>query len=287
MTSSICINMNTKDFIKKYDAEYISSRSNARITDISKLCDKKYREVQRRFLAEGVKLTSEALTHSSVDCILISESAVNKLDRIFEIADAARSAGSEMLLLSDSVFEKVSTERAPQGVIAVVNYMDHLHSSGDFLLWQQGKRLLMLDGIRDPGNLGTILRSAEALGIEGVVLYDCADIYNTKTVRAAMGSVFRLPTFSTDSGRQCVELMNSIGRRTIGAALGDHSLVLGQFDVLSSDCPIIGNEGHGISDEVLSECSDLVVIPMCGETESLNAAQATACILWEYNRNNI
>ncbi len=285
MTSSICINMNAKDFINKYGAEYISSRTNPRIIAYAKLSDKKYRDELGLFLAEGVKLTAEALSHSEVDCILISESAVSRNDRIFEIADASSLAGVRVLLLSDSAFEKVSTEKSPQGVIAVVKCLAAKHISHGFAQWQDGKRLMMLDGIRDPGNLGTILRSAEALGVDGVILHDCADIYNNKTVRAAMGTLFRITTYSADNGVECVKMMRSLGRRVLGAALGDHVLTLGEFDVDPTDCPIIGNEGHGISPDVLAECTALLKIPMSGETESLNAAQAAACILWEYRRN--
>ena len=286
MTSSICINMNITDFTNKYGSEYISSRSNPRIVAFSKLADKKYRDEQKLFLAEGVKLAEEALTYTEVECILISESAVSKNDRIFEIADVASAKGVKLLLLSDSAFEKITTERAPQGVIAVVKYLNDKHISTGFLAWQDGKRLMMLDGIRDPGNLGTILRSCEALGIGGIVLHDCADLYNNKTVRAAMGTLFRLTTYSVQDGAKCVKMMRDNGRRVLGAALGEHVLTLGEYETLPTDCPIIGNEGHGISRQVLEECTALLKIPMSGETESLNAAQAAACILWEYRRNN-
>lgn len=284
MTSSICINMISKELMNKYGAEYISSRSNPKIVSYSKLSDKKYRDESGMFLAEGVKLTAEALTYSAVECILISERATVNDDRIFEIADTARVKNVKIKLLSDTAFEKISTERSPQGVIAVVNYMSDKHVTDNFNTWQEGRRLMMLDGIRDPGNLGTILRSAEALGINGVILHDCADLYNNKTVRAAMGTLFRLSTYRTDNGAECVKTMRSIGRRVLGAALSNNVLTLGEYDTLETDCPVIGNEGHGISDKVLFECSACVKIPMAGETESLNAAQAAACILWEYRR---
>ncbi len=276
--------MNSNEFIKKYGAEYITSRSNPKIVALGKLSDKKYRDEQGLFLAEGVKLALEALTYADVECILISERATVKDDRVFEIADTAQRNNVRLMLLSESAFEKVSTERAPQGVIAVVKYLRDKHTADNFTAWQSDRRLIMLDGIRDPGNLGTILRSAEALGINGVVLHDCADLYNNKTVRAAMGTLFRLSTFCTDNGSECVKAMKSLGRRVLGAALSDNVLTLGEYDTLETDCPVIGNEGHGISRDVLDACTACVKIPMSGETESLNAAQAAACILWEYRR---
>ena len=284
MTSSICINMINKELIEKYGAEYISSRSNPKIVSYGKLSDKKYRDGSGLFLAEGVKLALEALTYADVECILISERATVKDDRIFEIADTAIQKNVKLILVSDTAFEKTSTEKSPQGIIAVVRYLEDRHTTDNFNSWQEEKRLIMLDGIRDPGNLGTILRSAEALGMNGVVLHDCADLYNSKTVRAAMGTLFRLPTFRTVDGVECVKAMRSLGRRVLGAALSNNVLTLGEYDTFETDCPVIGNEGHGISSEILNECTACVKIPMAGDTESLNASQAAACILWEYRR---
>ena len=276
--------MINKELMNKYCAEYISSRANPKIVSYGKLSDKKYRDENGLFLAEGVKLALEALTYSEVECILISERATVNDDRIFEIADTALSKNVKLILLSETAFEKVSTEKSPQGIIAVVKYLSDKHTTDNFNAWQDGRRIMMLDGIRDPGNLGTILRSAEALGINGVVLHDCADLYNSKTVRAAMGTLFRLSTFRTANGAECVKTMRALGRRVLGAALSNNVLILGEYDILETDCPIIGNEGHGISQEVLDECTACVKIPMAGATESLNAAQAAACILWEYRR---
>ena len=271
-----------KDLIEKYGCEVITSRANARITAYSKLSDKKFRDGQKQFLAEGVKLTEEALLYASVSALLISESAAEREETESLIA-SAHAKRAEIVILSESVFDKVSTESAPQGVISVLRYPDN--KGLDFSTWQSGKRLIMLTEIRDPGNLGTVLRGAESLGMNGVILDRCADIYNSKTVRASMGSVFRVPAFVTCDGKKCISDLKAAGRRVFAASLGENDLVLGKYETKFSDCIVIGNEGHGISDGIKNECSCCVRIPMTGKAESMNAAMAATCIMWEYQRN--
>ncbi len=276
--------MKIYEFINRYNAEYIRSRSNQSCVTLSKLGDKKYRDAEGMYLAEGVKLTLEALRYTDCECVVISSSAVLKNQKAEECASAANEKNVRLIVCEDQVFEKISTEKAPQGVICAVKYQRSLHVSENFGVWQSNKRLLMLSEVRDPGNLGTIMRTAEALGIDGVILADCADIYNSKVVRAAMGTLFRLPVFVCDSAVSCIKEMQACGRRTIAAALSENSLTLGKYELERSDCVIIGNEGHGLSDEMISAAENTVMIPMAGNTESLNASSAASCIMWEYYR---
>ena len=274
--------MDRLEFTNRFYAEYISSRTNPKTVLFSKLQSLKTRDEERLFLAEGVKLSLEALSYSECEYIVFEESFALRGGISEEIATRANELGVKIILMSDSAFEKVSTEKSPQGVIAVVKYMDKLHTGDFFEEWQQSRRVIMLDEIRDPGNLGTIIRSAEAMGYSGIILAGCADIYNPKTIRAAMGGVFRLPAFITDNGAECVRLMNNSGRRTLAAALGEHTMTLGEYEISDSDCIIIGNEGHGISVDVLAECTACVKIPMSGLAESLNASIAASFFMWEY-----
>lgn len=284
--------MNLELFLEKYGAEYIQSRSNRKTVDYSKLAEKKYRDQSRLFLAEGVKLTEEALKYSreGVVNVVIAQTAVERAseespyDRVIGIAKTANELEVKLSVFADSAFEKITTESAPQGVIAVVPYQNNLLETESFARWQNGRRLIMLEEIRDPGNLGTIMRSAEAMGIEGMILSKCADIYSPKVVRAAMGSLFRMPVFVTMNGIGCVNDMKNAGRRVLAAALGWYSLTLGDYEVDPMDCAVIGNEGHGMPDAMISECTACLRIPMAGNTESLNASAAAACILWEYYR---
>lgn len=274
--------MKTEEFVRKHGAAYVTSRNNPKCVAYSKLTDIKYRT--EYFLAEGEKLSAEALRFADVKEILISTSANE--DKAEYFASAANDSGVSVTVLEENAFDKIATEKSPQGIIAVVKLMRKLHldDSADFIEWQNGKRLLMLDELRDPGNLGTIIRTAEALGITGVVLSGCADIYNPKTVRASMGSIFRMSMYSTKDGSARVGELQSVSRRVLASALDDRAYTLSTFELNLTDCVVIGNEGHGISRKILDKTTDTFMIPMSGSTESLNAASAAAVILWEYYR---
>ena len=281
--------MKLDEFLSYYHAEYISSRSNAKVVALGKLSDKKYRDRESVFLADGVKLAGEAVNYAHPEYLILAESALDTA-AAQKTAEQYKAAGIPIYVFSDPAFDKISAEQSPDGIIAALAYMTGLHTftmRGDiskFDDWQNERRLLLLDSIRDPGNLGTILRSAEAMGITGVILAGCADIYNRKTVRAAMGTLFRMPLYITDDSIPLIHKMKDSGRRVLAAALGEHTLTLGDYDVLVTDCPVIGNEGHGLSDNVIGACTACVRIPMAGNTESLNAASAAVCILWESYR---
>lgn len=283
--------MKLDEFLPYYKAEYISSRSNAKVIMLGKLSDKKRRDRESIFLADGVKLAQEAVRYAKPEYLILAESAIDTA-AAKETAELYKTAGIPIYVFSDAAFDKISTEKSPDGIIAALAYMTGLHKitmRGDiskFDDWQKNRRLLMLDSIRDPGNLGTILRSAEAMGVTGVILADCADIYNRKTVRAAMGTLFRMPLYivNADDRIPLIHKMQDSGRRVLAAALGEHTLTLGDYDVFENDCPVIGNEGHGLSQDVIDACTACVRIPMAGNTESLNAASAAVCILWESYR---
>ncbi len=258
------------------EAPFITSRQNSKVVSTAKLADKKYREASGLFLSDGVKLTLEASRFGLIKEVFVRESsAENHLETVVE----AKSAGAEIFVLSDAAFDKITGEKSPQGIIGTAE-MKLCQRCDEY--FGEGKNILFLDSVRDPGNLGTILRSAAAMGNVAVVLFSCADLYNPKTVRAAMGAVFKLEISLCQNGAEYIKLLNSKGRRTIAACLKSDSFKLGEFEKRIDDCIIIGNEGHGISDEILSVCSDTVIIPMNENTESLNAAVAASIILWEY-----
>ncbi|MCI9449350.1 MAG: RNA methyltransferase [Clostridiales bacterium] len=269
---------------------YILSRQNARVSAAASLSEKKFRETHGAFLCEGIKLTEEALKFGSVREVFVRESSSASME---SIALFARGRGAQVTVLSDHAFDKISSEKSPQGIIAVA---ETRHFNDDPTAISSDKTVLLLDSVRDPGNLGTILRSACALGNVCTVLYSCADVYNPKTVRAAMGAIFKSDIFTATDIRGFLEKLKSgrlpegqsggqpEGRRIIAALPSGDSLVLGKYSPQRGDCLVIGNEGHGISDEVTEIATDTVMIPMGENTESLNAAVAASVILWEYFR---
>lgn len=187
-------------------------------------------------------------------------------------------------MLSEQAFRKVSTEQAPQGIIAVCEIPDE-QSFDDFIYEASDIKILAIDGMRDPGNLGTVMRSALAFGLDALLVGDCADIYSPKTVRASMGAVFSLPIIVCDELSEYLLRLKNGGRRIIGAVLRDNSLNLGAYKLDYRDIIVIGNEGHGISKNVLDVCTDYLKIPMMPSSESLNAATAASIIMWEYFKN--
>ena len=248
---------------------YISSRTNKTVTFLASLEKKKYREEAGLYLCEGRKLCREALGNCRVRYAVVKEDSA--CDEIMEMCEAS---GGEIMVLSDSAFEKISQDSAPDGIIFAVEIKD----DGEECF--EGERIVMLDSVRDPGNVGTVIRSAAAFGFDRVILCNCADIYNPKTVRATMGALFKMRFTVVQSAAAIIERLKDEGRRVIAAALGEEALTLGKSPIKGDDCFVIGNEGHGVSEETLAACTDVIKIPMSEKTESLNAAVAASVIMW-------
>ena len=259
---------------------YIASRQNPRVSAAVRLSDRRRRESTRTFLCEGVKLTLEAVRAGLVTEAYICESDAA---RLISVARDVMSVGGEVFVLARPAFERISTESAPQGVISLCRMREFITPEAAI---ERDGPMLLLDSVRDPGNLGTVIRSASALGGVMTVLLSCTDVYNSKTVRASMGAVFKSDIACVSDGIGFVRELTERGRRVIAASPAGESMVLGRDPICRSDCIIIGNEGHGISDELLSVCTSTLVIPICADTESLNASAAAAVILWEWVRGD-
>ena len=271
--------------------EVITSRNNTLIKWAASLADKKGRAEQESFIAEGYKLTLEALKSGlPVTHIFVLEDKADEiLERFSEYSDKKELDGCEVILLSESAFSKISTEKAPQGVISVIKYLDFFANMDiiykeDFFI-SRGERVLSLYSLRDPGNLGAVVRSAVAFGVEHIVLSsDSADIYNPKTVRAAMGSLFKVKVSYVRDFASFVEAARANGRKVYAAELTDSAKSLTDISLSSDDIFIIGNEGHGISPEISEKCTASVYIPISDKTESLNASVAASVLMWEQNK---
>ncbi len=259
---------------------YISSRTNETVVSLSKLKDKKERDNTGLYLCEGFKLCCEAVELTKIKYALVRE---NKADNERYMSLAEKSGGS-VVVLSEGAFDKITTDKASDGIIFVIEKENSGEISADDI---KGERICALDSVRDPGNVGTILRSAAAFGFDRVLLWDCADLYNPKTVRATMGAMFKIKTTVVSDPVRLIGEMQKSGRRVIATALSHNSMTLGKSKIYKSDCPVLGNEGHGVSDAVLDACDATMIIPMSGKTESLNAAAAAAVILWEYGREEL
>jgi len=272
----------------KFINEMITSRNNPIVKWAASLSSKKGRDASKSFIAEGEKLSLEALeAHLPITHIFISESKKARvIEKISVYISDELYKSTEVIVLSDSAFEKISTEISPQGIITVIKYLDFfreidiIYKEEFFLL--PNERVIILSSLRDPGNLGAVIRSAAAFGVEHIILTaDSADLYNPKTVRSAMGSLFRIKATVVKDMVSCVEMLKSNGRRVFAAELSENAVELSEVSLISTDAVIIGNEGHGISAELSESCSGSIYIPISKKTESLNAAVAAAIFMWE------
>ena len=257
----------------------ITSRSNPAIVATAALKEKKFRERERLFVLEGFKLMSEAVRSGvELERVFATENAASKCTEI--------APDTEIITVSESVYEKMSSEKSPQGVICVAKYIDKIHNIYKIYNMEdfsgQKKRVLLLSSLRDPGNLGTVIRSAAAFGCEEIILSsDCADIYNPKTVRAAMGTLFRQRISYVPSLTDTVGVMREAGYSVYSAVLDEGAVPLNKLTLGRSTAFVIGNEGHGIDPEVVTNSTGTVYIPMAEGVESLNASAAAAVIMWQ------
>ena len=258
---------------------HITSRSNPTVVSAAALKERKYREKEYSFIFEGIKLFEEAL--KSGICITNVFATEKVYEKCKEMAPKL-----DITMVSDGVYEKLSNEKSPQGVICVAKYIDKIHNINKIYnkeeFSESKKRILLLSSLRDPGNLGTVIRSAAAFGCDEIILSsDCADIYNPKTVRAAMGTLFRQRISVVQSLSDTVKLMTDGGYRVCAAVLDDKAQPLNRLDIDRKTAFIIGNEGHGIDNDVIKAAGNTVYIPMAEGVESLNAAAAAAVFMWE------
>lgn len=252
--------------------EVITSRQNPLCTHIRKLAaSASYRRQHGEFLCDSPKLLEEALLRGGdLHTVVCTEGA----------ALPPIPAGVRLVQVPGDVMESLSPAKTPQGVLSVCGML-----STKLPAKLEGKRYVVLDGVQDPGNVGTILRTADAFSADGMLLVNaCADLYNPKTVRATMGAVFRCPVWTCDV-EALRELLTVSGLPMYGAALRTDTLDARTVDY--SRCAIaIGSEGKGLSQAMLERCDRTVMIPMQAHCESLNAAIAATVLLWEAARND-
>ena len=276
----------------RINREIITSRANPTVKWMASLADKKGRERYSSFLAEGEKLTLEtAVSGIPVSHIAVESSRAEALLPKLELAFSGELyRDTELIILSDSAFEKISTERAPQGVISVVKHLDFFKRMDiiyreEISSWSD-EHILTLCSVRDPGNLGAVIRSAVAFGVDRIVLTDdCVDVYNPKTVRSAMGSLFKVKINVVSDLSEFITVFKSLGRRVFAAELRDGAVSLADAELSLSDTVIIGNEGHGIPENISKLCTNSVYLPISDKTESLNASVAASIFMWEQSKN--
>lgn len=247
--------------------EYITSLANQKVKHIAKLIrDKKYRNSENLIVCEGEKMLNEAL-NQNVKIVTIL--AIKSHEKTVENIDA------DVCIVKDHIIESISDTKTPQGIIFAC-----IDIKFDENLLEQMQKIIILDNIKDPGNLGTIIRSASAFSIDAIVLLgDCADHKNPKVIRSTMGAIFKTPIFKL-SHKECFE---KIKVPIFATYLDENSVDINRVN-LTSSAVIIGNEASGICEKTISFADKKIIIPMNQNSESLNASVACSIVMWEMSK---
>ena len=251
----------------------ISSIHNPTVASLRELQKARARREQGLFLADSVKMVREAIALTLCRTLIVERGREG--DYAQEIAQA-QSLGCDVLLVTAAVMNALSEQKTPQGIMATVAIRPEPQAFS-------GSLIVAMDGVQDPGNVGTILRTADAAGFDGALLSGaCADLYSAKTLRATMGSVFRVPTRRTDDLPAALTAMRESGYAVVATELGGADFY--------AHCPhekcvlVIGSEGRGVSPEVRAVATHHLALPMRGGAESLNAAVAAGIMIYEMAR---
>jgi len=256
---------------------YIESKENNLFKLIKKLKEKRFRIKEEKFLLEGLRLVEEAIKAKvMIENIIINEKVKDKI--LFE--DYIKTFDERKIVIMDNkLFLQITQTENPQGIVAVVkNKEGKLDVNGSFYV--------VCDKVQDPGNLGTIIRTSHAAGADGIILTKgTADIYNDKTLRSTMGSIFYIPVFYDDEDFNIIKSLKEKGFSLVVTSLQESRNFFDE-DLRGKTMVTVGNEGNGVSQELMDIADKKVKIPMPGGAESLNVAIATSVILFEKVRQN-
>lgn len=253
----------------------ITSRDNPNIKLYRKLVSgRKYRRETGMFPLEGVRLiTDAAKENAELHAVFVTESCAEKMQG--EAVDF-----SDAFLISEELAGHMADTDNSQGIFAICKYPGRLPPAD---VIKGGGRYIVLHRLQDPGNLGTVIRTADAVGVDGVFLAECCELYNPKTVRATMGSLFRV-NISETALEEVFPLFERRGVPTFAAVVEGDAVSLTDCDFSRGGAVLIGNEGNGLPDEVSGRCGTKMTIKMRGSINSLNAAMAAGIIMWELEK---
>lgn len=261
--------------------EKITSRENPKTKLLSKLIkSKKARTENNLFVIEGLRLVLDALKSKvEIEGVFITEEC---FDKNSERLISAGLKKEKMCVISEELSDYISDTQNPQGIFAVCKKLDKcanidtIYNNGVFVC---------LCSLKDPGNVGTIIRTAEAFGVDAVIMTeDCADVFSPKVLRSTMGSAFRIKIITFENEEQMLKELKEKNVVTYASVLNDNSIRLGSFNFPSKSAVLIGNEANGLKESVINDCDYSLYIPMRGNAESLNAAAAANIIMWEITK---
>ncbi len=263
--------------------DIIKSKENRAFKELVKLSVKKYRDDENVFKIEGVNLVKEAICHD-VALLKIIVDAENESEEIESIISVlhTKKANCEVLYFSNKLFVKISDTVNPQGICAIAK--KRCYSKAEFFHNTDGMNFVVLESVQDPGNVGTIIRTAEAAGYAGAIIVgESADVYSPKVVRACAGTLFRLPILKMEKMNETLQMLKANNKKTVCLDMGGEADYF-EADLKSNIALVLGNEGNGIRKETLDAADSVLKIPMAGRIESLNVAVAAAIVMYENMR---
>lgn len=258
----------------------ISSKDNEFVKHVKKLKDKKYRDISKEFIVEGIKLIKEAIEEGAyIKQIVICDNCLNSdvipKEMMYDIAKF------ECVYVTEKIFGMISDVNTPQGILAIIG-----RENGDVKIDYSQDIIVALDGIQDPGNLGTILRTVDSIGLNQILVSkETADCYNPKVVRSTMGAIFRVKIIECEDLEKTLREIRKHKFQLVITSLQTKNSV---YDIdYYKKVIVIGNEANGVKQSIQDMADIKVKIPMLGKTESLNASVATGIVLYEHVRQKI
>lgn len=260
--------------------QLITSKDNEMVKHIKKLADKKYRDQNNCYIVEGLKLVEEAIKEDAqIEKIVICEESTKTSEisknLMYEIAKY------DCIYVTDKIFKTISQVMNPQGIMAIIK-----KNKERPLIKYDEDIIVVLDDIQDPGNLGTILRTVDSVGLKQLIVSKgTADVYNPKVVRSSMGAIFRVEVIEVENLKDTIEMIRRNHYNLLVTSLQTEKSA---YDIdYNKKVIVIGNEANGVSQKIQNMADVKIKIPMLGKTESLNASVATGIILYEYVRQKL
>ena len=257
----------------------ISSKDNNLIKHLKKLKEKKYRDEYNEYIVEGIKLIKEAVQENAqIKQIVVCDGCNSE---IIESHLKYEMAKFDFIYVPENIFKMISSVETPQGVLAVIGKQNN---ENEIILNEE--IIVALDDVQDPGNLGTILRTVDSVGLKQILVSKgTADSYNPKVIRSTMGAIFRVKVIECENLKNTLINLQSKNYKIMCTSLKAKTTIY-QTDY-NKKIIIIGNEANGVSKEIQNLADEKIIIPILGKTESLNASVATGVILYEYVRRKM
>lgn len=263
---------------------------------IFKMClqleNKKYRDKLGKYIIEGPNLIEEALKNNVLPDFIIINEATMENSEIVELYEKyaieigiSKKENDRILVFEEKLFKKLTQTEKSQGIIGIVNKLKF--SEREFFNYRKDKKgnILVLDRLQDPGNVGTIIRTADAAGYEGImILRGTVDVFSPKVVRSCTGSLFRVPLLFIESPQEAIQILKKNGKRIVSTGFETNKYYY-DIDLTKDVGLVIGNEGNGICEEFKKQSDVVIKIPMWGSIESLNASVAAALLMYEAMRH--